>query len=113
VKGETMSDEEEKETALPLDLSKCGSMEGRVGAILCWNSDEGDATEMRQLARIVRQLRKIVRHKFDGLSEDDLFCLWDAIGSYSSRNEQLESLYRAVDQAWVRTSRNNADTQEE
>ena len=101
-------------------LLKTTSIYGKIGAILCWHYDGGNGSvrdDLGVIQSILSKLPKIVKGKLEGLSEGLLFDLWDALGMYPNRDEELEKIYKQVGAAWgeypkKRRAARKASTQE-
>jgi len=75
---------------------------GKVGMVVCWYFDgniEG-ATDFRVAASLVRAIPDLLAGRFRRLTTDQLFWLYDALGSFPRRDEDLERVYQVVHRKW-------------
>ncbi|MHA1948228.1 MAG: hypothetical protein ACW99G_02530 [Candidatus Thorarchaeota archaeon] len=62
--------------------------------------DDRADNEQNRIAHLISIIPQLDRREFDEISKGHLFYVYDALGSYPDRNEQLEELYKAVGKAW-------------
>lgn len=88
----------------PVYLGKLNTtLIGRIGMVICWYFDgemgtEDDAKTVRQILRL---LPRLLKGKFDRISDYHSFCLWDALGSWPGRDPEMEKVYQSIRTARV------------
>lgn len=72
---------------------------GKVGMVVCWYYDGGQngAEDFEVAARLISRAPDLLAGRFSKLTEDDLFCLYDALGSFPKRDEDLDTALAVVD----------------
>ena len=68
----------------------------RVGVVLVWyfdGTDEDEVVDMKVLARLLPLTYDAARGDFAKMNADDVWCFYDALGSYPFRDEVLEAIY--------------------
>lgn len=72
---------------------------GKVAMVVCWYFDGTNEgyEDFKVAARLVRRVPALLGGRFEKLTEYDLFCLWDALGSFPSRDKDLDAVLAVVD----------------
>ena len=83
-----------------LDLTTCSRIEGRLGAIFCWYSDEWWEFKWSEITSLIRLIPQIVKGNFERLDAEQLFMAMDALGSFAPKDPELWQLYLKVREAW-------------
>jgi hypothetical protein len=65
--------------------------------VICWYLDgESPAKDYPQAARLVKLLPRILRGDYKALDSNDLFDLYDALGSWPGRDTEMDQLYQVL-----------------
>jgi hypothetical protein len=83
------------------------TLHGRVAMVVAWYYD-GMATDFADFsiaARLIRRIPSLLVGRFDRFTESDLFFLFDALASFTRRDEHLEIVLEVVRREWQKKIR--------
>lgn len=80
--------------------------EGRLAIVLCWYSDNEDYRTSRQrwraIAKLIGKLPSIAKMDWSVIDGEELWYVYDALGSYPERDDFLDAIYRSSDQEYTK-----------
>jgi len=69
--------------------------EGLLAVIFCWYSGECDEHENRWefIGKLITKIPVLIDEMWEEFSGDEIFFIWDALGSYPEKDQVLNELY--------------------
>lgn len=81
------------------------TIEGAIAAILCWYQDEDTEMSWKSISKMIKHVSKIAKCDFSNLDGNQLWYLYDALGTYPERDELLEKVYLAASETYYAAAR--------